>query len=94
MFTRTFVKIDVQAHNFVLLAPYEAILHGQVIQGGAYKSANVSMRKTLGLYASLRPCVVYHPLADTQHPTMHVVIAHYAFEYARSHNRRNPNAST
>ena len=43
-------------------------------QGGGYKSVNVSLRKTLGLYANLRPCVAYHPFVKTRHPGMDVVI--------------------
>lgn len=43
-------------------------------QGGGYKSLNVTVRKTLGLYANVRPCVSYHPFVDTKHPNMDVVI--------------------
>ena len=43
-------------------------------QGGGYKSLNVTTRKTLGLYANVRPCVSYHPFIDTMHPNMDVVI--------------------
>ena len=43
-------------------------------QGGGYKSLNVTTRKTLGLYANVRPCVSYHPFVDTKHPVMDVVI--------------------
>lgn len=43
-------------------------------QGGGYKSLNVSMRKALGLYANIRPCVSYHPYVKTNHPTMDLVI--------------------
>src|ERR687891_1598919 len=43
-------------------------------QGGGYKSLNVTTRKTLGLYANVRPCVSYHPFVDTKHPKMDVVI--------------------
>ena len=43
-------------------------------QGGGYKSVNVSLRKSLGLYANLRPCVAYHPFVATRHPGMDVVI--------------------
>lgn len=92
-------------------------------QGGGYKSLNVTTRKTLGLYANVRPCVAYHPFVETKHPRMDVVIVReneedlyagiehrqtdqvvqclklisrpgsekivrYAFEYARSNNRR------
>ncbi len=43
-------------------------------QGGGYKSLNVTIRKSLGLYANVRPCVTYHPFVDTRHPGMDVVI--------------------
>ena len=92
-------------------------------QGGGFKSLNVTTRKTLGLYANVRPCAAYHPYVQTKHPSMDVVIireneedlyagiehrqtaqvvqclklitvpgcekiVRYAFEYARTHNRR------
>src|SRR6266498_1902113 len=92
-------------------------------QGGGYKSLNVTVRKTLGQYANVRPCVSYHPFVETKHPNMDVVIireneedtytgieyrqtrdmmetlklisrpgsekiVRYAFEYARTHNRK------
>src|SRR5882672_79034 len=43
-------------------------------QGGGYKSLNVTVRKTLGLYANVRPCVSYHPFVETKHPVMDVVV--------------------
>jgi isocitrate dehydrogenase len=43
-------------------------------QGGGFKSLNVTVRKTLGLYANVRPCVSYHPFIQTKHPGMDVVI--------------------
>jgi len=43
-------------------------------QGGGFKSLNVTTRKTLGLYANVRPCVAYHPYVDTKHEGMDVVI--------------------
>ncbi len=43
-------------------------------QGGGYKSLNVTMRKSLGLYANVRPCKSYHPFVHTKHPEMDVVI--------------------
>ena len=43
-------------------------------QGGGYKSLNVTIRKSLGLYANLRPCVAYAPFVRTRHPGMDVVI--------------------
>ena len=43
-------------------------------QGGGYKSLNVTVRKVLGLYANVRPCVSYDPFVKTKHPNMDVVI--------------------
>src|SRR5687768_10970518 len=43
-------------------------------QGGGFKSLNVTVGKTLGLYANVRPCVSYHPFVRTKHPNMDVVI--------------------
>lgn len=42
--------------------------------GGGYKSLNVTIRKTMGLYANVRPCVSYAPFVDTHHPKMDIVI--------------------
>ncbi len=62
-------------------------------QGGGYKSLNVTMRKTLGLYSNVRPCMSYHPFIATNHPGMDIVIVReneedlYAgIEYRQSHN--------
>ncbi len=43
-------------------------------QGGGFKSLNVTIRKTLGLYANVRPCAAYAPFVQTRHPAMNVVI--------------------
>lgn len=43
-------------------------------QGGGFKSLNVTVRTTLGLYANVRPCVSYSPFVATKHPGMDVVI--------------------
>ena len=43
-------------------------------QGGGYKSLNVTMRKSLGLYANVRPCSSLHPFVKTKHPDMDVVV--------------------
>lgn len=42
--------------------------------GDGYKSLNVTIRKTLGLYANVRPCVSYAPFVATLHPTLDIVI--------------------
>ena len=43
-------------------------------QGGGYKSLNVTTRKTLGLYANVRPCRSFHPFVQSRHPGMDVTI--------------------
>lgn len=60
-------------------------------QGGGFKSLNVTFRKTLGLYANVRPCFSYAPFIETKHPKMDMVIVReneedlYAgIEYQRS----------
>lgn len=62
-------------------------------QGGGYKSLNVTMRKTLGLYANIRPCISYYPYVETKQPRMDMVIVReneedlYAgIEYRQTHD--------
>jgi len=43
-------------------------------QGGGMKSLNVTIRKTLGLYANVRPCISYAPFVRTKHPHVDLVI--------------------
>lgn len=43
-------------------------------QGGGYKSLNVTLRKTLGLFANVRPCRAYAPYVATKFPNMDLVI--------------------
>lgn len=43
-------------------------------QGRGYKSVNVTIRKTLGLYANVRPCLTFHPYVRTFFPGMNLVI--------------------
>lgn len=43
-------------------------------QGGGYKSLNVTIRKSMGLYANIRPCRSLAPIVETKHPDMDTVI--------------------
>jgi len=43
-------------------------------QGGGFKSVNVTIRKTLGLFANVRPCRALAPFVATKHPEMDLVI--------------------
>jgi isocitrate dehydrogenase len=42
--------------------------------GKGYKSLNVTLRKTLGLFANVRPVYSYHPFVKALHPKMDMVI--------------------
>lgn len=61
-------------------------------QGGGFKSLNVTTRKTLGLYANVRPCISYHPYIETKHPVMDIVIIRENEEdlYAGIEHRQTP----
>jgi isocitrate dehydrogenase len=43
-------------------------------QGGGYKSLNVTLRKTLSLFANVRPCVSYYPFVPSKFPAIDLVI--------------------
>lgn len=43
-------------------------------QGGGFKSLNVTIRKSLSLFANVRPCVSYAPYVETNHPNMDIII--------------------
>ncbi|HEY2810639.1 MAG TPA: NADP-dependent isocitrate dehydrogenase [Rhabdochlamydiaceae bacterium] len=61
-------------------------------QGGGFKSLNVTVRTTMGLYANVRPCVAYSPFVATKHPGMDVVIVRENEEdlYAGIEYRQSP----
>ena len=61
---------------FEAIDQHRVLLKGPITtpQGGGYKSVNVTMRKTLGLYANVRPCVSYAPYVRSLQPGMDVVI--------------------
>ena len=43
-------------------------------QGKGYKSLNVTLRKSLGLFANVRPVSAYSPYVETHFPNMDVVV--------------------
>ncbi|MHA2620630.1 MAG: NADP-dependent isocitrate dehydrogenase [bacterium JZ-2024 1] len=61
---------------------WETILRNKVFlkapittpQGGGYKSLNVTIRKTLGLYANVRPARTLDPVIPSRYPGMDLVI--------------------
>jgi isocitrate dehydrogenase len=66
----------VGAETWQGIAEHGVLLKGPITtpQGGGYKSVNVTLRKTLGLFANLRPCIAYHPFVPGLHPRMDLVI--------------------
>lgn len=61
-------------------------------QGGGYKSLNVTLRKTLGLFANVRPVTSLSPYVKTKHPEMDIVIIRENEEdlYAGIEHRQTP----
>ncbi len=61
-------------------------------QGGGVKSLNVTVRKTLGLYANVRPCIAFSPYVKTSHPLMNLTIVRENEEdlYAGIEYRQTP----
>lgn len=61
-------------------------------QGGGYKSLNVSIRKTLGLFANVRPVKALEPFIPTHHPKLDTVIIRENEEdlYAGIEHRQTP----
>ncbi len=59
-----------------LLRAYKVFLKAPITtpQGGGFKSLNVTIRTTMGLYANIRPCISYFPVIDTKHPDMDLVV--------------------
>lgn len=43
-------------------------------QGGGFKSLNVTVRKSMALFANIRPCISYAPYVQTHQPKMDMVI--------------------
>ncbi|MDA0699725.1 MAG: NADP-dependent isocitrate dehydrogenase [bacterium] len=59
-----------------LIRRHRVLLKGPITtpQGGGYKSVNVTLRKSLGLYANVRETKSYGPYVPTRHPDMNVVV--------------------
>ncbi|GBF50094.1 isocitrate dehydrogenase [Leptospira ryugenii] len=59
-----------------VMRKYPILLKGPITtpRGTGYKSLNVTIRKTLGLYANLRPARTYDPFVKTKHPGTDLVI--------------------
>lgn len=69
-------KTGIEPSTWEALRHTDAFLKAPITtpQGGGFKSLNVTIRTTLGLYANIRPCVSYYPFINTKHPKMDLVI--------------------
>lgn len=58
------------------LRKHPVLLKGPITtpRGSGYKSLNVTIRKTLGLYANIRPAQTFDPFIPTKHPGVDLVI--------------------
>lgn len=70
------VSAGIEEYAWVSLQNTKVFLKSPITtpQGGGFKSLNVTTRKTLGLYANVRPCQAYYPFVETRHPNMDLVI--------------------
>ena len=70
------LKTGIDPSTWELIRKTKAFLKAPITtpQGGGFKSLNVTIRTTLGLFANVRPCVAYAPFVETKHPNMDVVI--------------------
>lgn len=69
-------RAGIEASTWETIRNTKAFLKAPITtpQGGGFKSLNVTVRTSLGLYANIRPCVAYAPFVATKHPVMDVVI--------------------
>lgn len=76
-------KVYLAGHTSGIKAEdWEKIVNNKVLlkapittpQGGGYKSLNVTIRKTLGLFSNIRPVKSLYPFVKTKHPKMDTVI--------------------
>jgi isocitrate dehydrogenase len=66
----------IEAESWDLIRKAKVFLKSPITtpQGKGFKSLNVTVRTTLGLYANVRPCVAYMPFVESKHPGMDVVV--------------------
>ncbi len=90
------IPTGIEPSSWDLIRHTKAFLKAPITtpQGGGFKSLNVTIRTTLGLYANIRPCVAYTPFIDSKHPGMDVVIVRENEEdlYTGVEYRQSPNS--
>lgn len=73
---RSDVSSGISSESWNLLRQTKVFLKAPIAtpEGEGHKSLNVTVRKSLGLYANVRPCIAYSPAIVTKHPTMNVIV--------------------
>jgi len=91
---RAGVSSGIPAEAWDTIRRRRVLLKGPITtpQGGGYKSLNVTLRKSLGLFANVRPARAWHPQVHTRHPDMDLVIVRENEEdtYAGIEHRQTP----
>jgi isocitrate dehydrogenase len=66
----------ISSESWQILRNTKAFLKAPITtpQGGGFKSLNVTVRATLGLFANVRPCISYTPFIKSHHNNMDIVI--------------------
>ena len=66
----------IESSAWEILRQHKVFLKGPITtpQGGGYKSMNVTVRKTLGLFANVRPTQAYTPFVPSFFPKMDLVV--------------------
>ncbi len=84
----------VPAEAWEFIRRNKCLLKGPITtpQGKGLKSVNVTLRKTLNLFANIRPCKSYSPSVASAHPGMNLVIIRENEEdlYAGIEHRQTP----
>ena len=69
-------KTGITPESWAVLQRNKILLKAPITtpQGGGFNSLNVTIRKTLGLFASVRPCKSYAPFIPSNFPALDLVI--------------------
>jgi isocitrate dehydrogenase len=70
------VSSGIPREAWEVMRKHRILLKGPITtpQGGGFKSVNVTIRKSLNLFANVRPCKSYTPYVASPHPGLNLVI--------------------
>ncbi|MDX2066164.1 MAG: NADP-dependent isocitrate dehydrogenase [Fimbriimonadaceae bacterium] len=69
-------KAGISAEALETVRAHKVLLKGPITtpQGGGFKSVNVTLRKSLGMFANVRPCMALAPVVPGAHPNLDIVV--------------------